>query len=542
MSIEHDHIDEGPTLGERLIDFRSMEFGLRIVTAVVLGQAAAAAILVFLSDSLFEVTLKYPGEPDFVLKVVHYGFSIVFVLSGFVLLVGGLIRADLNGARLLLVVLGLNCALSVISQPLHLAIWIVLAIWLIFYVCWIAILGMRGVGGFDKTNSAGALVFLMGIFLYWAAADPEAYLTIQLSLAVLFILLFYVAATEWGEVADAFVFSVGSGLNLRERAGHLVPVCCAVSAVSIAIVGYQIYAFGTSFVLELPNFLAPVIYLLVLLRIANFRGNWAAHFSWIELALVIAASVNILSVGTLMHADPLPLGIFFVGAASVLLCVCGRNPKLIFLAPSLLLSVMIGISWLWLGIQGELGTTEWLAAEPVAGLSLGIGGTIATFYAAGGTLLIVMWIAFRRRHIEALAYPLWTSGRLTVSLLAVLLLAKAYSAFLGGSEQSIVRSAVVFAAVFSEIMLSGHSITNANSAWFPRNSRASLFFAYVSFTLAWTLCIAAVNANPRISFLSYIEPEFVVYRGIRVMAPALLWTLFILRMGRWYARESGKLA
>jgi hypothetical protein len=76
-----------------------------------------------------------------------------------------------------------------------------------------------------------------------------------------------------------------------------------------------------------------------------------------------------------------------------------------------------------------------------------------------------------------------------------------------------------------------------------------MFFGFVTFTLAYTLSVVALHgeAEQLEAYKLFLNPENAVLSGLLLMGPALLWALFILRMGRWLAgqraaRDAGELA
>jgi hypothetical protein len=163
---------------------------------------------------------------------------------------------------------------------------------------------------------------------------------------------------------------------------------------------------------------------------------------------------------------------------------------------------------------------------------------VAAFDIAMAALLVLAWAAIKRAGIGDLRDLLGLLLILNISLFAIHLLSWLYYAALRSSELFLVESLVVAVAILGEILLSGH-VTNIESAWFSRRSRVLLFFSFVTITLATVLSSAPVNGqNENLKeFQKLMNPEFSVWLGIIVLAPAMLWALFILRLGRWSAAK-----
>jgi hypothetical protein len=310
--------------------------------------------------------------------------------------------------------------------------------------------------------------------------------------------------------------------QLQERNKRLLLPVFIASNFPICVIGYRFgWQYIYSHLISLLFFGVSGVGLLLLLRLANFRGNWPVQFPWLASVLVFVVIVIFFSFDFAYELNYFYSAIFFTSVMSVLVCLCGRDPKLTFLAPSFLLGVLVGLATIfWVGFGG-------------------IYGFIGAFYVAFAitTLVILGWMMITRKTIDELRYPLWLLLSLNISLLAMSLLALVYAFVLENSERHVVEAVIVAIAVFGELLLSGHSVTNVDSAWFPRRSRILLFFSFVVWTLALYVFLTAMHGPAeRLRDFKFIgNPEFVVYVGISVFGPAMLWALFILRIGQWFA-------
>lgn len=544
MSSERDHGDDEPTLRQRFIDLRTMDIKLRVLTAIVFAQVVTAAILVLISDyPLGEITINIPNLGNVRYGTTIYCFSILFFLSSLVLTMEGLRKADLNSALLLLAVLAILYVLDVVvsEPPLNQAITILVTIIYIFGFCALVAAVSERVARLEKVPGIDKFFLLLvglmlGYIVFLVVFNPVYFGWILSYIGLPFITLFYVAALDWAEIADAVARATRTRWGLLELDESLVIASCAIALIPISFIGYRIYSFGWPFVLQLSVVGLAGIYLLCLLGIAGFRGNWPTHLPWAGIALVVVIAVIFLSMVSLDS------GFLLAMIMSALLCVCRWNSRLAIWAPSILLGVLIGISSFLLSLTIQSGDADDLLTSLFASLA-NDGGMIVAFYAAIATLSVVVWVAIQNKGIGAIGYPLWALSRLMSSMLIVFVLVGAYKAILNNFDQHVVKSTVIIVAIASEIMLSGQAITNVDSARFSRTSRLFLFLGFVTFTLAWTLYIDAVK-GPKDSILPFvaltriIEPEFAIYFGLLIMAPALLLTLFVLRMRRWFARES----
>lgn len=538
------HDEHEPSFRERLLDISTMDGRFRMLTAIVIAQVLATSLLVLLADYSFgDITINMAGGGQAQIGMAHYAVSVVFLLTGLTLFVAGLGRADPRGTSILLAWFFLLYLidLTVAGLPLNISITIFVTIIVLFVACMIAAVFIRRalLAKSDRTASTSPVVVLVFTCVPWAAlglyaviAQPAFFYTMQFAIGAPFIVLFPFAAIDWAEIADSFVKGIERRLRLQERNGRLLvfsaiaillPIWFTIDALSeeAEAVGSRLIVMG-----------AFAAALCVLLWIARFRGDWPVRFAWAPTALMVAVVV-ILSNGAGRFADPRLIALFMAGLMSVVLCVCGRNPRWQGFAPTALLGTLVGFTAIYFTLFGS-DTPETSDSDIV---NLSVMGAVVASLAAIAVIVSIGWTRIRTEGVAALRYPIQAIVTLNGSLVAVYALTLLYQMMLQSSQRHVVEAAVIAVALLSEVALSGHSVTNIHSAWFPRNSRLLLFFGFVTFTLAYTLSNAALHgeAEQLEAFKLFVNPETAVLSGLLLMGPAALWALFILRIGRWLA-------
>jgi hypothetical protein len=561
MTSEPSHEGSEPSFSERLLDFRTMDVGLRILTGIVIAQIAATFLLLLLQHepSTSPLALDFREEPLIremaTISITHYFFSCAFLLIGMALFTRGIMEAHRRGAMALLSILGMVYILAILAIRPSLGAGITLLVnvyilGLLGGVFWFLV--MLAGGGAQLTGTpfraliyrdgwtrkrfnwmGPFIVFLLSFafFGFIIVGNPTYFGELLVLLRTPFVILFLIAAVDWAELVDFFTRSVAKRCHLHERDTYLLPAATILSASAICLTAYNIYRLGSNgFLVSLLLSFAIMASILLLLRVAGFRGNWPIQFPWVALVLVIGGHRMLVVVLTRYEvAGPLAIAIFFTVVASLLLCLCGRITRFTFLAPTFLFALLFGVSLILMNLPVNLPGLIYLAS---------MSGAIAIFNVALATLWILGWLAIKRAGIGDLRYPLRLLLVLNICLFVVDQLAVFYMAVVT-SELRVVEAVVVAAAVLGEILFSGHAITNVTSEWFPRQSRVFLFFSFVTITLATVLFWAPMHGpdeNLKVAKM-LMNPEFAVLGGLLGIAPALLWTLFILRLGQWFATK-----
>jgi hypothetical protein len=559
MTSEHGYgIEVEQSFRERLLDFRTMAPSLRILAGIVVAQTAATSLLLLLHEPWMPLTV-YLDDPlvgTATISLADYVVSCAFLLIGLALFLRGLFEADHRGVIALLAILGTTYFLAVLALRPSLGLGITLLTDLLIA----AVLGGVALGFWYVTWSLAALIhrrqptlerqmtgadwlrigiilllillLLVPVLVFYGfalTAAPSHFLQLLILLRTPLVTLFLIAAVDWAELTDIFARFAAKDLHLFEQDQRLIIATVIAQALALGAAGYTAYQVGWD------NFFACVFLSMMIvatlwgvLRVSGFRGHWPTQFPWAALVLVVGG-YNILF-WVLMRYEivgTVDFAILFTFLMSALLCVCGRLPKLIFLAPTMLFAVLLGLAkTLW----------EWIGPTYVV---IGLNGTLAAFDIGMAALLVLAWATIKRAGIGDLRELLGLLLILNISLFAIHSLSWLYYAALRSSELFLVESLVVAVAILGEILLSGHNVTNIESAWFSRRSRVLLFFSFVTITLATVLSSAPVtgqNENLK-EIQKLMNPEFSVWLGVIVIAPAMLWALFILRLGRWLAAK-----
>jgi hypothetical protein len=103
---------------------------------------------------------------------------------------------------------------------------------------------------------------------------------------------------------------------------------------------------------------------------------------------------------------------------------------------------------------------------------------------------------------------------------------------------SLALAAVVLIGLGLEVLMSRHKITN-NGILFPRRSRILLFFGYIVLAATSVAFWASLKIGSKQLLPIFSSPDSLVQFGLAGMAPCLLVSLFILRLGRTFADVTG---
>jgi hypothetical protein len=536
------HDEHEPSFRERLLNFSTMDVRFRTLTAIIVAQVVATSLLVLLSDYSFgDITINITGVGQASIGVTHYIASVAFLLIGFTLFIAGLGRADPRGATALLAFFFALYLVNLILTwgPLDASITIFVTIILMFVACMMAAIFIRRtmVAKSPQAAPGNPAVWLLLLLVPWTAvglyfivSHPAFFYTMQFAIGTPFIALYPFAAIDWAEIADSFAKNVQRHLHLQQRNGGLIIFSAIAAMLPIWLTAYAFTQDAQAYGYRLIVLCLLAAVLALLLRLARFRGDWPAHFPWAPTALLVVVLV-ILFTGGARYFDWSLIALVVAVAMGVALCVSGRNPQWQGLAPTALLGTLIGFAATYFSLFSPSG--------PDVANFMVLGTVVATLYAAIAVLITVGWSRIRSEGVAALRYPIQTVLTLNVSLVAVYLLAIVYDLILGSLERHVVEALVVAVVLLSELLLSGYSVTNIQTDWFPRNSRLLMFFGCVTFTLAYTLSIAALHGESAQlqAYKLFLNPENAVLSGLLLMGPAMLWALFILRTGRWLASE-----
>jgi len=535
--------DHEPSFRERLLNISTMDVHFRTLTAIVVAQVAATSLLVLLSDYSFgDITVRIIEVGEVRIGMAHYVASVIFLLVGLTLFVAGLGRADVRGTMTLLGFFFLLYLFNLIVTwlPLELSLTIFVTIVLMFVASMLAAIFIRR-AMLAKSARGDPVVYLLLFLVPWTAmglyfviSQPGFFYTMQFAVGTPFILLFPFAAIDWSEIADSLVKGFQRRLHLQEHGRRLIVLSVVAAILPIGVTAYALSEQPEAYFYRLVVLCVMTAALAVLLRIARFRGDWPTHFPWAPTAMAVVVIVVLFKAGGRFF-DALPIALFIAGVMSVLLCLCGRNPRWRLLAPASLLGTLIGFAAIYFSLFSQ--------ADPDIVNFIVLGAVVATLYAAFAVVLTVGVSRIRSQGVAALRYPLQAVLTLNASLVAVYALAIVYGLMLESSQRHVVEAFVVAVALLSELFLSGHSVTNIHSEWFPRNSRLFMYFGFVTFTLAYTLSVVALHgeAEQLEAYKLFLNPENAVLSGLLLMGPAMLWALFVLRMGRWLASQRATL-
>jgi hypothetical protein len=481
---------------------------------------------------------------------LHYCFTCASLLGGLALFTTGLVEAHRRGA------IALFCALAVVyalflltlsakSAILMMIMFLLLGLWCLSVAypqiyrrrtnskrqrIWIAFL--------PWFYFASLFAFISFVTIYFLMLEPFVFATLLVCIFFPLLILFQLASVEWAEINDALVRTVAKLLRSEDNNGQLFIALAAASAFIICITAYHIYeaewAWARFIVFGLLG-LIDVAVIFLLLRVARFQGAWPIQLPWSLLALAVGAITLpqvVINVNHLVAQEYslLPVTI----TMGVLLCVCGRRPGLAWLAPTILFSVIAGLgatlsNFVSIYLLGQL--PNWGDYHVVLRTNVIISGCNVTT----ATLLILGWALYRKK-VFALQPLLRLLFILNCSLGLNFLLATLYMVALHAAESRIAVDALIFFfAIIWHILMSGHEITNIDGKWFPRRSRIYLFFSFVIITIAITLFWASVQGQ--VDAINYFRaiynPDIIVMIGLFILGPAMIWTLFILRLGKW---------
>ncbi len=546
LSVHED--DDGPSLRHRWFDPRTMEPPLRALTLVVLAQMAVAAVMMVLRETDL-CALFASAETctvhffDMRIQLPNYLLAYASLMVSLTLCLLGLAAADLRGA---IVFFGALLAIYVIgifgffNDPFD-----KLSVVLLVFM-WMAI-----IVGLPKAHEQAYSPERRHPWIVWGlialgvvpialmiAALPTTFALLIILLRIPLAYIFVLAGTDWAEIGDAFLRWRIEKLEPRRRQRVLyigaVAAALAVTLGAAIVTGYPV-------VYRIP---AAVIALLVLswvLRRAGFQGDWRIEFPWAALALLVIG-FNLLNEVFLVNfvapyspVGPLPLwpsaGVAALGlglAAAAALIRAGRESAGAWLAPTLLYGVILGLTFAIQTLPIRLDGAD--MAPPYTSLF---------FVFGAGSLGGLAWL-YPRRDEPAVGDLIRSIFLFNAGLIMLYLLVNVVYALIhhAGESGPLVAAAVVVVALLWDLFTSGHSITNIDGRWFPRRSRVLLFFGFmmlaVAVVLFWGSLVDVPEEHAEVVG-AYVDMETLVQNGIAELGPSLLFTLFVLRFGRWRA-------
>jgi hypothetical protein len=305
------------------------------------------------------------------------------------------------------------------------------------------------------------------------------------------------------------------------------------------LTAYYIYCIGWgSFSMILFLDVITIVFVLAILRVAGFNGNWPGYFSLITVVVMIGLYSLVQVILTYILGE-IYAAVLFTVLIGVVLCIVGRKLEMSWLAPAMLLSLFAGINSILIEfLPGAVDPT--IPAEQLPGAAqLGTAFLLPSINATVATFVILGWIKLKRTGTVDFRTPLQTLLKFNCSVAFVFVLVGLYEIGLYYSESVIVAALYFFVAMIWHILASGHNVTNIDSAWFSRRSRLLLFFSFITLTLAGAVFMESLQAPSKIfeTVRLVMKPDFAVLAGLIMLAPAMLGTMFVLRLGTWATRD-----
>ena len=531
--------DDGPTLRHRWFDLSTMEPRLRVLTLIVFAQILAAAIMLVLREAdlcapygiadctydILDMKIQYP----------NYFMSYGLVVAALVLGVFGLRKADIRGGLAFLSVLSLIYVIAIFGffhDPLD-------KIARVFVVFLVAIAIGFGPEMMHERQQAwivrGVIALIFAPILINLAFSKAAFGLTIILLRIPLAYLYVLAGTDWAEIDDAFLRWLARTPAIRANQRYLYFV--GVGAAATVAVGGGMIA-GYPAIYRLPVALAAALALLLVLQRLDGHGQWRIQFPWAALALMVIgfhllAGVFVFnfrmeySVGSALSVWP-AVGIFalvFAISAAAALIRASRDPRLVGYAATLLFGVVISLTY---AVQLLITFDNADRVRPDTSL--------LCYFGTGS--LIALALLYPRRNDPSMSEPLRAVALFNAGLIGIYLLVDVVYAGMrsAGKSGPLVAAAVVLVAISWDIVTSGHSITNVDGKWFPRRSRVLLFFAFTTLAVAIVLFFGSLYGGPEESQRmaeTYADPEALVQMGIQWTAPSFLFTLLLLRLGKW---------
>jgi hypothetical protein len=158
--------------------------------------------------------------------------------------------------------------------------------------------------------------------------------------------------------------------------------------------------------------------------------------------------------------------------------------------------------------------------------------------AAIGTLIATAWLMKNSHSLADSHCPIFLLLVLDLALVVLWVLYRGVYPLLElvGSRTTAAAALLVIVLAW-EILTSGHNVTNASGALFPRPARVMLFLSYVAGVAAAALFFASVSDDHHQELWHALaDGDQFVRIGISIFGFALLHTLFVQRILHWRRR------
>jgi len=539
--------DHEPSPRDYFISLGTMEPRLKALTGVVFAQIVVSALALLLRGVPFapiEITTK--DGVLLSLSLLNYLISVVSLLTSLALLAAGLAYARWVGRWFFIIALSALYVFVVavtFSEPLdkigELVVFFCLPA-IGFFI--FAIPGLyrknytperRHPAIYRTLQAIGVVYFVFFAFAFVAAClHPDEFADLLVLVRIPLPFLFLLAGTDWAEMDDSIV---RSGYSLLRLAGRVDRSFALNVAVAVLAMGLTLYVTGWGVLQSFPVALITAGVGFVVLRPARINEYWPIRLPWAPLAFVVIASAVVQDAMGTPRGAMTPVFFAAAGAVFAALLITIRRLRIVpWLAPVVLYALVLWLDW---------------------GFSLLLPASVASqkpacfmFYVALASLVGLIWLR-RTTPRERLDEPLRLILILNVSMLVLdslyaVIFAVARRA---GDEIALAFASLLFLSLVWDILVSGHSITNVDRGAFPRGSRLYLFFAYVTAVIATVEFFGSATfgeaAGANSEYLKLLgDPEFFVQLGIALYGPAMLVTLFLLRLGRFLAAGSSSAA
>jgi hypothetical protein len=536
----------------RMMSFRDMDTRLRVITGLVFAEIIAAVIALIASQLSLPVVDVVPSRlelntgddgqfavemaRDLTVPILSYAVAYICVFSGLVLLTIGVMGAHVLGRVLMMGVLAIVFLISVptfYGEPGDQ--WLFLTVVFMWCVLAAALPVAYRARYSPERRKMWVLIVLIVVGIAPIALafgmNAGAFSELLFALRIPLIFVFLLSGTDWAEIGD----EVLRASTRRLKIGDNLPILMLLNGLAALFMGAEtLRVAGDAVLLTVIPGAAAAGALHVTLRAARFDGQWPIAFPWALLALTVLAyflPTYFIVNKQLDHLLMLVTAALTLASGAVL-CVCGRRPRLAWMMPPLLFAFILGVylCFIW---------------APGFGNSLVFSSGFSSnlfFCIFIGDFVALAW-AWRRRLEMDVRRPLLLLLLMNFGILLLQWLdGFVYEWLRGTAESGVIAAAIiVFVAILWDILMSGDDITNVDGRLFPRRSRVSLFFAYVMLAVAVVVFWGTMRGTEeyRQTARNLADTDQLVELGIKILGPATLLTLLVLRWGRWTGPERG---
>ena len=515
---------EGPSLRHFFISLKTMEPRLRVLTGIVLAQIVTAVLMLAFRD--VNVTKLDLSHLELEIPWINYVFAYVFTGVALCLVCFGALQANWIGRLLFFATLGSLYLIGITafgSEDPQGEFSIVASLFF-----WAYMAGALPAGYRRRYSPERQKIWLVRLLLVLGIAPialvllfiPESFAHALVLLRTPLPYLFLLAGTDWAEINDSVVRSTVKGARMENKVTILFVAAVLVSAFQTLFMAYKT---GWQGFLFLPAAIVAAAIVFTILRWTRV-GDWPIHFPWAAMAVAVVIFGMLMDLVVKNHWRHLitaPLCVFTL--SNILLLVFRQRAWFAPLRPVVLFTLVLSVTWILFLVPVQ--DRSW---DSPLGLFLCVGAI---------SLLFLGWVRWNQWSAANLAELLRLILVLNLGTLGLYWL---YAVLYAGARKAaedvvVIDSCVILVALVWDILVSGHSITNVEGKWFPRRSRVYLFFGYVMLIVATVLFWGSVHGKEeslKIAHL-YADPEGLVQMGIALYGPAMLLTLFILRLGKW---------